>query len=513
MLMKNKKGFTLIELLTIIAILGILVLLAMPKFMGYVEHAKLAQIKNDTKVHEDFIDAKRVTDGDFHKEWVEINPITIAEQIMFGKLYNKKGLLEMKDLYELSEHTLFYEIPKKTVNTKLKGKFIYSEDGTVYYGDGKSALDSDETYKNYRWVNYLTLTKNDSPFMFTIADMSYDYNNGIGNSPIGNPNYGYWHYIGNEEIVTIPHVIQGFPVTSYNNMFAEHWDYEPDTIPKKIISTNKKIKNMDSMFHGFGYEDLNYENNMDLLEKSLDLTELDTSGVVSMNNMFDDADLFFLDVSSFDTSNVESMDSMFAGSKAELVKLDLVKDFISLNEEEITEEDMREMYYLNFDTRKVENMSSMFQSMHVEKIHVQSFDTSNVYTMDSMFRSATIYDGDSFKHFDISNVYNMGKMFSSAEILDTKLDLSTWETSNADDMDSMFAYISSGSLLGPDGYYNVRLENLYLNKFNMNSAYIGYLLDNAKVDNVYINDQNTIEYIKNARDGKPDSQIIFHSSN
>ena len=37
----NKRGFTLIELLTVIAILGILVLLAAPKFLGYIEDVKL----------------------------------------------------------------------------------------------------------------------------------------------------------------------------------------------------------------------------------------------------------------------------------------------------------------------------------------------------------------------------------------------------------------------------------------------------------------------------------------
>ena len=47
---KNKKGFTLIELLVVIAILGILVLLAAPRFLGYTKDAKVATMQADDKV-------------------------------------------------------------------------------------------------------------------------------------------------------------------------------------------------------------------------------------------------------------------------------------------------------------------------------------------------------------------------------------------------------------------------------------------------------------------------------
>ena len=47
---KNKKGFTLIELIVVIAILGILVLLAAPRFLGYIRDANVAAMQADAKV-------------------------------------------------------------------------------------------------------------------------------------------------------------------------------------------------------------------------------------------------------------------------------------------------------------------------------------------------------------------------------------------------------------------------------------------------------------------------------
>lgn len=45
----GNKGFTLIELIVVIAVIGILVLLAAPKFLGYTRDAKVAALQSDVK--------------------------------------------------------------------------------------------------------------------------------------------------------------------------------------------------------------------------------------------------------------------------------------------------------------------------------------------------------------------------------------------------------------------------------------------------------------------------------
>ncbi len=97
---------------------------------------------------------------------------------------------------------------------------------------------------------------------------------------------------------------------------------------------------------------------------SMNLSNLDTNGVITMASMFNGcSSLISLDVSNFDTSNVTKMASMFNNCSS-LTSLDLS----------------------NFDTSKVTTMSTMFTNCSsLTKLSLCSFDTSNVTNMTNMF--------------------------------------------------------------------------------------------------------------------------------
>ena len=185
----NKKGFTLIELLTVIAILGILVLLAAPKFLGYTEQAKLAQIKNDVAAHEKQVSLELLEDPSYldehdydgpgpcmidysvYKEYILSKNKVLGKDLLEGYLfrdfrdsienesedvikeileeistyaelgyflvYDEKGPLGFKEIKELIfDERPYHILLDRSVKSNLRGVFIASQDEEVLYVDG-----------------------------------------------------------------------------------------------------------------------------------------------------------------------------------------------------------------------------------------------------------------------------------------------------------------------------------------------------------------------------------------
>ncbi|HHT97698.1 MAG TPA: prepilin-type N-terminal cleavage/methylation domain-containing protein [Clostridiales bacterium] len=134
-LRKFYKGFTLIELLVVIAILGILTLLAMPRFKDHIENARVTNIKNDVKVAESIVMESLINDKNIPSISDDvINDEKLATLAKENKLYDIKGRVSEGNI----ESGEYIELDKSIFNTKLKGFFYANQGGKVYYEDIKS---------------------------------------------------------------------------------------------------------------------------------------------------------------------------------------------------------------------------------------------------------------------------------------------------------------------------------------------------------------------------------------
>lgn len=410
---RNKKGFTIIELMVVIIIIGILVLLATPKLLGYAKDAKLSQIKNDVKAHENAIATERISSDKFIDDWDTVDSIDLEEFRNSNSLFDKRGVV-VDSVFSDS----YLKIPSNLINSKLKGDFIVTKGGRVFYHDETFNVDNEESEQSgpsdidlgmesdFKWID--------------ISELDVDVD-------------GYFQYVGTgEEIVEIPHVIQGVEITSYLLMFSE-----TGADVKKVISTNRNVSDMKGMFSEsqvtsldlseFDTSNVKYMNGMfaNLNVESLDLSSFDTSKVIHMSGMFNRSEMTNLDLSSFDTSNVTLMEGMFVNSK--LTTLDLS----------------------NFDTSNVTVMNNveeddlhlergMFQGSESETIILgENFTVDKVESFINMFRNSKVSEIIGLNNLNPSNATDVAHMFSYTESL-TSLDLSLFNISKVSSLSEMF---------------------------------------------------------------------------
>lgn len=153
--------------------------------------------------------------------------------------------------------------------------------------------------------------------------------------------------------------------------------------------------------------------------KSIDMSEIDTTYVTNMSNMFTSVNVN-VDLCKMNTSNVRDMHGMF--SWAEMPSIDVSC----------------------LDTSNVTNMSEMFELTHASTINMSGMNTSSVINFHSMFTNshATSLDVSSF---NTSNATDMGFMFSRTAATTIK-GLENFDTSNVDTFSNMFAYSKATSL-------------------------------------------------------------------
>ena len=186
-------------------------------------------------------------------------------------------------------------------------------------------------------------------------------------------------------------------------------------------------------------------NNQSSVLTSLDVSSFDTSKVTTMWNMFSGlSSLKSLDLSNFDTSKVTNFNSMFRQDSS-LSQLN-ISSFNTGNGTDFSSmftgtSSLWNLDVTGFDTSKATTMNDMFDYT-VADVDVSGFNTSNVTDMGYMFMNAKgVIDLD-LNNFDTSKVTNMSNMFAGAVWLQS-LDISSWDMSNVINNSAMFSLDTS----------------------------------------------------------------------
>lgn len=177
----RKKGFTLIELIVSIAVIGILIMLAFPKLLDYVDKAKMTQIKNDVKAAEDLLSEYSIKNNNFPDEWDDVSIDKLQSIASKSVLYDVRGHVKTIKNGEYKEIDKGYLI--KGIKTRLGGKFYINENHKVYYEDNKPSKIKEKDNLFDREIEGENFEQNE------IEILDYVFPNGIyknGETAIGN---------------------------------------------------------------------------------------------------------------------------------------------------------------------------------------------------------------------------------------------------------------------------------------------------------------------------------------
>jgi len=184
-LKKQNKAFTIIELIVVMAIIGVLVLLAMPKFMGYTQRAHLTEIKSNIKQIENASERYYMTNQDWPR--LSDTPYTSAQVETFAQeIKDKTGQIVPLETdgkyYEISYDNLqeYVQKPKDGIHYILQNPV-----GEVFYLDkltqlGENALEQTETVVNNEPLPIQAVVPAGWIGIYTLDDLNNMRNNLIG---------------------------------------------------------------------------------------------------------------------------------------------------------------------------------------------------------------------------------------------------------------------------------------------------------------------------------------------
>lgn len=138
----KRKGFTLIELIVVMAIIAILVFIAAPKFLEYIDDAEVTKIKTNIKE----LETASATYIMRRNELPILAGETLTSEQIQGETYDKTGVVE-EVLDGTYSNIDYFKIKNYLKAPKESEKYILHESGKVYYlSSGVSLAESMEDY-------------------------------------------------------------------------------------------------------------------------------------------------------------------------------------------------------------------------------------------------------------------------------------------------------------------------------------------------------------------------------
>jgi surface protein len=171
-----------------------------------------------------------------------------------------------------------------------------------------------------------------------------------------------------------------------------------------------------------------------MIRNGVDVTNVCTSRITDMSNMFYNAQDFNQDISTWDVSNVTEMSRMF--HRAYWFNQDLSAWDVSnvTHMDDMFNRSNFNQDIGNWDVSNVIDMTAMFYQATSFNQDLSAWDVGNVKAMIAMFDKSSF--NQDIGNWDVSNVTDMSYMFNEA--LSFNQDISTWDVSNLTNMANMF---------------------------------------------------------------------------
>ena len=222
---------------------------------------------------------------------------------------------------------------------------------------------------------------------------------------------------------------------------------------------------------------------------SIDLSNIDTSGMTNMSNMFSDntslTNITFGD--NFNTANVTNMSGMFKNCTI-LKTIDLssfnTSNAIIFASMFMNCQGLQNLDLKSFNTSNVTSMLSMFYNCSsLTSLDLSSFNTSNVERMETMFYNCSSLTSLDLSNFDTSKITDMTYMFNRCKSL-TSINLSSFDTSNVSSLYDAFAGLTSLKVLDLSSFDTSKVTNMGRMFLNSNNLVTIYVSDLWNISNV-----------------------------